>query len=218
MRSTIKIIVLIGLFYSCKNESKHVNEVISEKKDYIESNKIKYYSQNELLEILKSNRLDNKIEINSTLEITDTIKIKNARTGALTSCNLFYKEPLYCFIKDTDLYFILNNYFYNYNSDSYYIKINSNNVIIAMDSSNLRNGCFESGYTSTVKKHKLYLNKKEYNLGDTLKCRALFLNYGKFNDCTKDINQYFLDSMDVKFVVHAYDSKIHQELLSKFPK
>ena len=61
MRSTIKIIVLIGLFYSCKNESKHVNEVISEKKDYIESNKIKYYSQNELLEILKSNRLDNKI-------------------------------------------------------------------------------------------------------------------------------------------------------------
>lgn len=219
MRTIVYIIMLIGLFSSCKNESKHViNKVISEKKDYVESDKIRYYSQKELLQLLKNNRLDNKIELDSTIDIIDTLKIKNVRTGAIHSYNLFHKEVQYCFLKDNRLYFVLNNLFYNYNSDNYYISVNCNQVGVTMDSTNMHHGCFESGYTSTVKKYKIYLNKTKYNSGDTLKCRALFLNYGKFNDCTKDFYQYFLDSIDVKYIVHTYDSKIHQELLSKFPK
>lgn len=230
MKQFLIILFLCLIFLSCKKKEKHVlefeiHEIKDEVniannyeiKDVVSSDKIKRYLQDEILYLLESNTLNNQITIDSNLQIIDTFRIRNSRTGNVNAFALFRTDSIFCFKKENKIYFIMNNFFYNYNSDSYYLTLENGKVHVLFDSTNMYHSCFIRGFNSTLKRYKITLNKFNYSVGDTLKCRALFINKGKYNDDTKDSTVYFLDSIDAKYIVHQYNKNTNP-YFSKFPK
>ncbi|MFN8282211.1 MAG: hypothetical protein U0U67_03305 [Chitinophagales bacterium] len=193
-----------------------MKQVVCEKKDYMENDKTKHNSQDEILELLENNTLNNQLIIDSNLQIEDTFKIRNPRTGDISALALFRTDSIFCFKKENKTYFILNNFFFNYTSDNYYLTIDKGKVCILFDSTNMHYSCLIPGFNSALKRYKITLNKLSYSIGDTLKCRALFINKGKYNGETKDSTVYFLDSIDAKYIVHQYNR--NNPYFSKFPK
>lgn len=232
MRKYTLILFLSIVFTACKNDKEGVSENAYEvhkvedatgiessidTANAVWSNKAKRYSQEEIVSLLKNNTLKNQIIIDTNLHIDDTFKIGNRNTGKVNAYALFYPDELYCFKKDEDLYFSLNNFFYTYTSDTYYLKIKNMKVSVLFDSINMRHSCFSPGFNSTLKRYKITLNKQNYSIGDTLKCRALFINKGRYNGDAKDSIVYFLDSIDAKYIVHQYNKQIAQ-YISRYPK
>lgn len=221
MKQIVIILFLSAVFISCKNEKKNISEGKQESSielyNVINSDKIKWYSQDEITTLLNNKTLNNQIIIDSRLQINDTLRIRNIKTGIISKYATFRKDSTFCFKRDNITYFILNNLFFNYNSDSYYLTLENGKVHILFDSTNIHHSCFIPGFNSTLKRYKIILNKLNYSFGDTLKCRAFFINKGRYNDYSKDSTVYFLDSIDAKYIVHQYNKKT-KLYISKFPK
>ena len=233
MKQLSIILLTCLIFISCKskNENKNLSDYETheikdevyiannnEIKEVVFSDKIKRYSQDEILYLLESNTLNNQIVIDSNLQIEDTFRIRNTKTGDVKAYALFRTDSIFCFKKENKTYFILNNFFFNYTSDNYYLTIANGKVRILFDSTNMHHSCFIPGCNSTLKRYKITINKLNYTIGDTLKCRALFINKGKYNDDTKkDSTIYSLDSIEAKYIVHHFNKNTNS-YFSKFPK
>lgn len=76
-----------------------MKQVVCEKKDYMENDKTKHNSQDEILELLENNTLNNQLIIDSNLQIEDTFKIRNPRTGDISALALFRTDSIFCFKK-----------------------------------------------------------------------------------------------------------------------
>ncbi len=182
--------------------SKEKTESINSNYLTISSNEINKYSQEEIKEMLYNKSINNQLLFDSNLIIYDTIKIVNTKTRKVSSIPLLYNNKELCTLNETSLNFILNNFYFNYGTDSYHIILKNNQLKITYDSTNIHHSCLASGYNSKMLAYKIILNKSTFTLGDTLKCRAFIIQQGKSNNSLSDSNIYLYDSIDAKYIVN----------------
>lgn len=164
--------------------------------------------------MLYSKFFNKNIIVDSTLYIPESIK--NNRVGTTFTFQLHYNDKLKCFYKDGKTYLNLNNGYYGVYSDNFYLLLSENDVKCSFDSIDFHNrsSCVKFGDEYSQYKQKIIVNKKHFNIGDSLKIKAYFIS--KSNSTA--IYNIYLDSSMGQFIVHPYNKNIHKELLSKFPK
>lgn len=156
---------------------------------------------------------DNYI-VDSNLQIPKEIVILNNRTGQQRKYLLHKFDQNSCFKKGNNVFLTLKSIDFSWSMcESYLLSLNTINLRYSFDS--IHGGCTAYDVTFYKRsKHRIVLNKHNFAIGDTLKCKAYFLNK------VIGMQEYYynIDSIYTENIVNPYTKNIHQELLSKFPK
>lgn len=153
---------------------------------------------------------EEKAFIDSNLIIPDSIRIYNDRLGIKLLHRYFVSDSLMCFKNENDIY-IKAQFDVQESKGSYFlIKLNNyNNFEYMFRYSNMIPTCGTCLPNQTLIGKRLILNRKRYNINDTIKGK-LYLKYYVDHYCTNDSSERFKIEVDsILFKYRLYKGSIN---------